>query len=74
MRDPFDNLAVVRGFAGPLLVLHGERDELIPTEHGRTLAAAGRNAELELLPCGHNDCDTAWSRVRVFLAEQRILP
>jgi fermentation-respiration switch protein FrsA (DUF1100 family) len=74
VRDPFDNLAVVRRFEGPLLVLHGERDQLIPTEHGRALAAAGRHAELELLPCGHNDCDPAWSRVHKFLAEQRVLP
>ena len=74
VRDPFDNLAAVQSFAGPLLVLHGERDEVIPAEHGRALAAAGRNAELELLPCGHNDCDVAWSRIHSFLAKQRILP
>jgi len=74
VRDPFDNLAVVRQFAGPLLVVHGERDELIPVSNGRALAAAGRNAELELRPCGHNDCDAPWSRVRAFLAKQRLLP
>jgi fermentation-respiration switch protein FrsA (DUF1100 family) len=73
VRDPFDNLDVVRRFAGPLLVLHGERDEVIPAEHGRLLAAAGRNAELAFLPCGHNDCDMDWSRVHSFLAKARIL-
>src|SRR6202008_4301022 len=40
VRDPFDNLAVVRAFKKPLLVLHGTRDEVIPVEHGRELAAA----------------------------------
>lgn len=74
VRDPFDNLAVVRGFAGPLLVFHGERDQVIPAKHGRALAAAGQKAELVLLPCGHNDCEPAWSRVRTFLAKQQILP
>jgi len=39
----------------PLLVLHGEADDLIPPEHGRRVAAAaGGPAELVLLPgVGH---------------------
>ena len=30
VRDPFDNLEVVRAFAGPILLLHGERDQIDP--------------------------------------------
>ena len=29
-RDPFDNLAVVRNYTGPTLIVHGRRDEVIP--------------------------------------------
>ncbi len=56
VRDPFDNLARVRAWRGPLLVMHGRYDEVIPYAHGRELAAAGSNAELATLDCGHNDC------------------
>jgi len=56
VRDRFDNLEVVRGFAGPILQFHGERDASIPVEHARALHAAAAHSELHVLPCGHNDC------------------
>lgn len=71
VRDPFDNLDAVERFGKPLLVLHGERDEVIPFEHGETLARAGRGT-LVRMPCGHNDCEAPWSRVQQFLAEARL--
>lgn len=74
VRDPFDNLEAVTSFDGPVLVLHGERDAIIPSEHGRALAAAARDSELHLFPCGHNDCPTPWSTVREFLERRALLP
>ena len=74
VRDPLDTLASVRRFPGPILVLHGERDEIVPTEHGRSLAAASPRATLNLLPCGHNDCDRPWREIRVFLQAHDLLP
>lgn len=74
VRDPFDNLGVVENFGGPLLVLHGERDAIIPAKHGKALAAAGHDSELQLLPCGHNDCPTQWRTVREFLIRRHLLP
>lgn len=53
--DPFDNEAAVRAFEGPVLVLHGARDALIPVEHGRALAALARDAERVEFDAGHND-------------------
>jgi pimeloyl-ACP methyl ester carboxylesterase len=55
LRHPFDNLACLPNVRVPLLVLHGEADDLIPPEHGRrVVAAAGGPAELVLLPgVGH---------------------
>jgi uncharacterized protein len=53
LRDHFDNLAVVRSFAGPVLVIHGEQDGVIPWRLGRELAAASSHATFRLYQCGH---------------------
>jgi pimeloyl-ACP methyl ester carboxylesterase len=73
VRDPFDNEAALREFAGPLLVVHGERDEMIPVAHAHRLAASVANARLELLACGHNDCPRPWPALLRFLAEAGLL-
>ncbi|HVT60115.1 MAG TPA: alpha/beta hydrolase [Thermoanaerobaculia bacterium] len=74
VRDPFDNLAVVRQYRGPLLLLHGSRDDIIVPGHSRALAAAAHQTELHLLPCGHNDCPEAWPLIHTFLEHHGILP
>ena len=44
--------------AGPLLLIHGERDELIPPSHSQRLAALAAQARLVIVPgAGHNDID-----------------
>ncbi len=67
VRDPFDNLTRLRLYQGPILILHGAHDAIIPPGHSRTLAAAAPQAELHLLPCGHNDCPRAWDLIGPFL-------
>lgn len=67
VRDPFDNLAALARFSGPLLVLHGLHDTLIPVAHGRALAAAVPGAEFHAFNCGHNDCPRPWHELRAFL-------
>lgn len=74
VRDPLDTLAAVRRFQGPILVLHGERDDIVPTDHGRALAAASPKATLRLFPCGHNDCPRPWTEIRRFLDAHGLLP
>jgi fermentation-respiration switch protein FrsA (DUF1100 family) len=71
--DPFDNVESVEQFEGPLLVLHGERDEIIPVAHGRELASRARAAELHVLDCGHNDCPRPWPLLRAFLERNALL-
>ena len=71
--DPFDNLAAVAAFDGPVLVLHGERDEIVPVDEGFQLARAA-GVELERLPCGHNDCMRPWPQLRRFLGANGLLP
>jgi fermentation-respiration switch protein FrsA (DUF1100 family) len=40
VRDRFDSLSRVGRVTAPLLVLHGERDMVVPARHGRALLAA----------------------------------
>ncbi len=75
--DRFDNLDLVRGYPGPVLVIHGRRDDLIPYDHGVSLAAAATNGRLITYDCGHNDCPPSWSEywrdVGAFLAEHGVV-
>ena len=73
VRDPFDNASAVRAFPGPVLLLHGERDDVISPEHARSLQAAARDSELHLFACGRNDCPRPWHELRRFLEARGIL-
>ncbi|HUB07935.1 MAG TPA: alpha/beta fold hydrolase [Myxococcales bacterium] len=55
-RDRFDNLAKAPGVALPVLVIHGEDDDVVPFALGRRLTRAFLHAELVPLPeTHHND-------------------
>ena len=58
VKDPFDNLAVVRAYRPPLLIFHGTRDDVIPFRHGQTLAQAAADGRLVSFENGHNDLPT----------------
>jgi fermentation-respiration switch protein FrsA (DUF1100 family) len=73
VRDPFDSVSAVRSFEGPILILHGDRDEIVPPQHARALAEASGHATLKFLPCGHNDCPRPWADVRAFLDQNGLL-
>jgi hypothetical protein len=57
VRDRFDNLGKIASIGAPLLIVHGERDEIVPLAHARRLFAAAREPKtLRLVPgAGHND-------------------
>ena len=74
VRDRFDNLAAVRRFTRPLLILHGEHDQIIPVAQGRALHAAQPASEFHMMPCGHNDCARPWAVIKRFLLLHRLLP
>ena len=42
--DPFDNRSGLASFSGPVLIVHGRRDEVIPHRHGVVLSEAAENA------------------------------
>ncbi|MBW2367838.1 MAG: alpha/beta fold hydrolase [Deltaproteobacteria bacterium] len=64
IRDPFDNIEVVRNYTPPLLVIHGARDTLIPFHHGRTLSQIAPNGKLISYDSDHNDTPPDWNRFR----------
>jgi uncharacterized protein len=76
IRDPFDNLKSVRSFDGPLLVIHGKQDEIIPYSHGVKLSEAASRGELVTYDCAHNDCPPDWNvfydDIRAFLIKSNI--
>lgn len=74
VRDRFDSLDALSSYRGPLLVVHGSRDEIVPIAHGRTLAAAVPGSQFHALPCGHNDCPRPWRVIQKFLAENGLAP
>ena len=67
--DPFDNRRGLASFSGPVLIVHGRRDEVIPHRHGVELSEAAENAELISLDCQHNDCPPSWDDFWVDVGE-----
>jgi pimeloyl-ACP methyl ester carboxylesterase len=73
IRNRFDTRAVLANFERPVLVLHGNLDEVIPVAHARALKAAARNGELHLQNCGHNNCPRQWELVLRFLGANGVI-
>ena len=78
VRDPFDNLAVVSGFTGPVLIIHGRHDDVISYRHALSLHRAAPNSKLITYACSHNDCPPDWGQywkdILSFLDAARLLP
>lgn len=56
IRDPYDNMTALAHYHQPVLIVHGDRDDIIPYAHASRLAGAARQSTLISYPCGHNDC------------------
>lgn len=69
VRDRFDNEAALEAYDGPVLILHGRRDRIIPPSHADALSEAASDARLVWMECGHNDCPRPWSAISDFLGE-----
>ncbi|MDR3425115.1 MAG: alpha/beta hydrolase [Alphaproteobacteria bacterium] len=57
LRDRFDTLGKIKEVHAPLLLLHGEKDQVVPINFGKELfAAAGEPKQAVFLPdAGHNN-------------------
>jgi fermentation-respiration switch protein FrsA (DUF1100 family) len=73
VRDPFDTRKALASYRGPLLVIHGSRDTIVPFAHGRELVEIVPGAQFRQLPCGHNDCPRDWKTVALFLRDAGIV-
>lgn len=73
VRDPFDNRKALSSYRGPLLLIHGRHDALVPIEHGRELSKLVPGARLHELNCGHNDCPRQWNTIASFLGDAGVL-
>lgn len=78
LRDTFDNVAALQQYDGPVLVIHGLSDRLIPYGTTALLTGATRNATLRLYECAHDCWGLAsthfWSDMEAFFREHGILP
>ena len=78
VRDPFDNLAVLKDYQQPVLIIHGRRDEVIPYRHAVALDRAAPRSRLVSYACGHNDCPPDvvqfWQDIATFLTENGLVP
>lgn len=73
IRDPFDTRKALAEYRGPLLVIHGRHDTIVPVTHGRELAALVPGARLHEIDCGHNDCPRQWDTVEGLLRGAGVL-
>jgi pimeloyl-ACP methyl ester carboxylesterase len=77
LHDHFDNLAVVRSFSGPVLVIHGRDDRLVPWEQAKRLASASKHSTFKLYDCGHGCWEPQrlpfWRDAVPFLREAGVL-
>lgn len=77
VRDRFDNAEAVRSFEGPVLLMHGPTDDVLPFSHAERLARAKPGLEITRIDCAHNDCARIWTDIRGhlvgFLRENGIL-
>ncbi len=77
IRDPMDNIGVLKEYPRPALILHGKQDDLISFTHAKALASVSTNARLIAYDCGHNDCppdwNVFWKDVFAFLRENGMM-
>ena len=74
--DAYPSLRLVGGLRAPLLVVHGERDDVVPVEHGRRLfAAAPEPKALRTFPeAGHDLLGRAWTEEVAEWAAEVLVP
>ncbi len=75
--DPFDNASALRAYDGPVLLMHGRDDSIIPHRHSEKLLKLARRGTLKTYDCGHNDfpitSDRYWSDIADFLRAAQII-
>lgn len=76
VRDRFDTLETLRDFRGPVLILHGHHDEVIPVSQAHELQEAAPQSRLVLYDMHHNTPpprDDYWRDIEAFLRDNGIV-
>ena len=76
VRDVFDNAAALSLYEGPVLVLHGRNDRVVPFENAEALRRASPRARLLAYPCEHWCLDPGtpiWADIEDFLRASGVL-
>lgn len=75
--DKFDNKKVLKSYDKPVLLIHGEHDEVIPYKNSVELSKTAKNATFITYNCHHNDCPPDvykyWKDIQGFLEKSRII-
>ncbi|HEX8698523.1 MAG TPA: alpha/beta fold hydrolase [Myxococcaceae bacterium] len=80
VRDPFDNASKAPGITVPVLIFHGDQDEVIPVEMGQRLGRLFPRAMMETIPgARHNDLlERTWpaliDRIAAFARGEGVSP
>lgn len=60
--DKFDNIFELSLYNGPVLIIHGIKDDVVPVSHAVKLHQHAKNSKLILYDSGHSDGPPDWSR------------
>lgn len=60
LSDNYDTVSALLAYQGPVLIIHGNRDNVVPVKHALEINRQIPNAELILYHCGHSDCPPVW--------------
>lgn len=60
LSDRYDTLSALLDYPGPILIIHGRRDDVVPVSHALEMKKRIPRAELLLYDFGHNDGPPDW--------------
>lgn len=67
--NPYRTDAALRKFNGPVLILHGERDSIVPVSHAHALGSCGSGCKVVTVDADHNDLGSNWKWYTTTIAE-----
>jgi fermentation-respiration switch protein FrsA (DUF1100 family) len=60
LSDNYDTVSALLTYQGPILIIHGIRDDVVPVKHALEMKKDIPNAKLILYDCGHSDGPPVW--------------
>lgn len=58
--DSYDTLGALMDYSGPILIIHGTKDDVVPVSHALLMKNSIPRAQLLLYPFGHSDGPPDW--------------